>query len=684
MAIRSRATTTVFVCVVVASASLVPSRIASAQNDRANIAGLWRAESGPEGRSWTAVLRVDGSRLLGVVSSCTSYPDDVEILEGRVDGSTLSFKCKSPDGARTLTFTGQLNGNRIAFKWIKAGSGSVPYDDAFFGAGAPLEFSATRSINLANPAGPANRPRKAPAVTFEQILHAADTPQDWLTYSGNLLGHRYSPLTAINSDNVSGLKLAWLSQTTTTSGQRATPLVVDGVIYTTRNTNDVVALDAETGRVLWVHPYTPGAGARATGGGGRPNRGLAITDRTLYIGTLDAHLIAIDALTGKPRWDTTVADFKDPSCQAPGRDRSCYVITLAPLIVKDKVLVGLGGGDSEAGTGIRGAILAFDAATGKEVWRFHTIPAPGERGNETWLGDSWRTGGAGVWNTGSYDPDLNLTYWGTGNPSPPGAFGAPVSAVRRGDNLYSASVVALDADTGILKWHYQFTPHDDQDWDAAQVPVLADVQWKGRLRKVMLFANKNGLVYVLDRATGEFLLGQPFVDVNWMSGFDGKNRPIRVNGESLRVSPASATNWFPASHSPRTKLFYIPAWNRSRERGGFMARGPSYGAISAFNPETGQTAWQFKLNDAMFSGGVLTTGSDLLFTGTSGDFFSDSAEARAAQGGFYALDARTGTVLWRFDLPGPIQSPAITYVAGGKQYVAVSTNDTLFAFALKH
>jgi alcohol dehydrogenase (cytochrome c) len=288
-----------------------------------------------------------------------------------------------------------------------------------------------------------------------------------------------------------------------------------------------------------------------------------------------------------------------------------------------------------------------------------------------------------VWNTGSYDPDLNLTYWGTGNPSPSGAFGPPLASTRLGDNLYSASVVALDADTGTLKWHYQFTPHDDMDWDAAQVPVLADIQWQGRPRKVMLFANKNGLVYVLDRASGKFLSGTPFVEVDWMSGFDGKGRPIRVNTESARVSPAAATNWFPASHSPRTGLFYIPAWNRSRERGGFTVRGPSHGAIVAFNPQTGKNTWEFTLNDAMFTGGTLTTGSDLLFTGTSADFFSELADARRLDGLFFALDARTGAVLWKFGLPGPIQSPAITYQVRGKQYVAVSTNDTLFAFALR-
>ena len=262
-----------------------------------------------------------------------------------------------------------------------------------------------------------------------------------------------------------------------------------------------------TGRPFWTLEYKPQIAARPCCG--RVNRGLAILGDTLYMGTIDAHLVAIDAKTGKIVWDVAAAKLGEKVTEK-------YAITHAPVVVKDKVIVGMAGGD----LGIRGFIAAFDAKDGKEIWRFYTIPGPGEPGNETWSGDSWETGGAGVWNSGAYDPETNLVYFGTGNPAPDWD-----GRTRLGDNLYSDSVVALDADTGKLKWHYQFTPHDELDYDSTQVPVLADIQWQGRPRKVMLWANRNGLMYVLDRMTGEFLLGKPYVKVNWMDGFDAKGRP---------------------------------------------------------------------------------------------------------------------------------------------------------------
>ncbi len=289
-------------------------------------------------------------------------------------------------------------------------------------------------------------------------------------------------------------------------------------------------------------------------------------------------------------------------------------MTLAPLIVKDKVIVGVGGGEGRT----RGFVAAFDASSGKEAWRFNTVPGPGEPGNNTWAGDSWKTGGAPVWTTGAFDASLNVTYWGTGNPYPPYD-----GSTRAGDNLYSNSVVALDADTGTLKWHYQFTPHDVQDWDAAQTPILADLPWQGRLRKVMLWANRNGLLYVLDRTTGEFLLGKPFVEVNWMTGFDGTGRPIRVAGQigsrETPVQPGNATNWNPQSYSPSTGLFYVTGWER--RVGGEFVRGKSYSAVRAIDPSTGDKKWEFRVDDAMLQAGMLTTASDLLFTGTGGDLF---------------------------------------------------------------
>jgi alcohol dehydrogenase (cytochrome c) len=519
---------------------------------------------------------------------------------------------------------------------------------------------------------PAVRP-----VTFERILSADREPQNWLTYSGTVLGQRHSTLTQITQANVKALELAWIWQGRQSAWRRAgpdpgsaeqkfeaTPLVVDGALYTVQAPNDVIALDATTGRIRWTYRHVITLGARDFCCG-RVNRGLAILGDTLFIGTLDAHLLAIKASTGQVIWNTTVASLADPAC----KDSYCYSITHAPLVVKDKVIVGTAGGDGP----IRGFIAAFDTATGKEAWRFHTIPAPGEPGNATWSGDSWKTGGAGVWTTGGYDRDLNLTYWGTGNPFPM----SPGTA-RLGDNLYSNSVVALDADTGKLNWHYQFTPHDDQDWDAGQTPVLADMEWQGRLRKVMLWANKNGLLYVLDRTTGEFLMGRPFVEVNWTDGFYVNGRPRRVPPkEGDPIKPFGGTNWYPPSYSPRTGLFYVPS-----------RLDIDSGAVQAFDPKTGERKWAFELTRTIHAAGVLSTASDLVFSGT---FRLESPGApqispnpeRLADGDFFALNARTGQLLWNTSLGGDIRSGPMSYSVNGTQYVAVAAGNSLFAFALR-
>ena len=399
---------------------------------------------------------------------------------------------------------------------------------------------AAAAVQVRTPAPPAGAP-----VSFERILRADDEPNNWLTYSGSMMSQRYSRLAQIAPDNVGHLELRWVLQVQSLEKFEATALVVDGVMYTVQAPNDLIALDAATGRVFWVYPYTPSPQARLCCG--RVNRGVAILGNTLFMGTIDGHLLAIDAKTGGLIWNVAVGG---------ARPEAGYGFTLAPLIVKDKVIVGSAGGEF----GIRGFLAALDVRTGKEVWRFDTIPGPGERGHETWAGDSWKQGGGPVWVTGSYDRDLNLTYWGIGNPGPDWN-----GDRRSGDNLYSESVVALDADSGALKWHFQFTPHDEFDFDSVQVPVLADMPWQDRNRKVMLWANRNGFMYVLDRTTGQFLLGKPFVKVSWTSGLDEQGRPMKA------VSPASegtliypgnqgGTNWYSPSYSPRTGLFYIPSW----------------------------------------------------------------------------------------------------------------------------
>ena len=521
-------------------------------------------------------------------------------------------------------------------------------------------------------------------VTFDRLLNASKEPQNWLTYSGTMMSQRYSALDQITPQNVKNLELKWVFQARSLEKFEATPLVVDGVMYTVQAPNDIVALDPVTGRVFWTYTYAPSPAARPCCG--RVNRGVAIAGDTLFMGTLDAHVIAIDAKTGHLLWNTTVA-----------RPEAGYAMTHAPLVIKDKVIMGVAGAEF----GIRGFIAAFDIKTGKELWRFYTIPGPGDPGSETWGGDSWKNGGGSVWLTGSYDPALNLTYWGIGNPGPDYN-----GDERPGDNLYTSSVVALDPDTGKIKWHYQFSPHNEFDFDAVQVPVLADINWQGRARNVMLWANRNGFFYVLDRATGQFLLGKPFVEVNWAKGFDEKGRPMPVPGkvptpEGTVIFPGNSggTNWYSPSFSPRTGLFYIPTWvnysstyikgKAEYEEGKRFAGIPprsligglqgarinnrkedeGYGAIRAIDPMTGDRKWEFRMNDVT-DAGVLTTASDLLFSG-------------GREGYFYALNARDGELLWKANLGGDVAAGPMSYSVGGKQYIAISAGSGLFVYGLR-
>lgn len=528
----------------------------------------------------------------------------------------------------------------------------------------------------------------AQSVTSDRILKAAAEPQNWLTYNGSYTSQRHSPLTQITQANVSNLESKWVVQNNVFGAWQSNPIVVDGIMYVTQRPNDVMAIDAVTGRVFWLYRYNPSPEAKVCCGAN--NRGVAILGDTLFMGTLDAHLVAIDAKNGKPLWNIAVADVK-----------SAYSITLAPLIIKDKVIVGVGGGEY----GIRGFIAAYDPKTGKELWRFYTIPGPGEPGSETWAGDSGAHGGASVWVTGSYDPDLNLTYWGIGNPGPDWN-----PDQRKGDNLYSDSVVALDPDTGQLKWHFQFTPNDGYDYDSVQVPILADITWKGAPTKVMMWANRNGYFYVLNRATGKFLQGTPFVKVNWSSGLDANGRPIPTpQPEGMPTWPGNqgATNWYPPGYSPRTGLFYVSAWvdyatiYRKQQAtykpgeiflgGGFTVNAPvsgaptvgigrrtpinnwtdavGHGAVLALDPQTGKARWKFDQFDVS-DGGMLTTATDLLFTG-------------GREGHFMALDARDGKLLWKASLGGQIVMAPVTFQVGGKQYVSVISGHTLVTFGLR-
>ncbi len=528
-------------------------------------------------------------------------------------------------------------------------------------------------------------------VTFERILNANKEPQNWLTYGGTYQSLHYSLLNKITPENAKNLELKWVFQARWLDPYETTPLVVDGVLYTMQG-DDVVALDATNGRLFWIYKYTPVPEARLCCG--RISRGLAILGDTLYMAAVDAHLIAIDAKNGHPLWDTTVA-----------KTTSGYTMTDAPLVIKNKVIVGVAGGEY----GIRGFIVAYDAHTGKEAWRFYTTAGPGDPGADSWGSDSWKRGGGSVWTTGSYDPETNLTYWGVGNAGPDYN-----GDVRPGDNLYTSTMVALDADTGKLKWHYQANPHNEFDWDAVQVPLLANITWRGKPRKVILWANRNGFFYVLDRTTGEFLLGKAFVKQNWNMGFDKNGRPImapnaKSSTEGTLIFPDNqgGTNWFNPSFSPRTGLFYLNARENYstqffkgpgdyEEGSRYDGRGhhpfgdlpvvgadeEKYTALRALDPQTGERKWEFKLNTgaslhtfegwqtAFGAAGVLTTASDVLFTG-------------GREGTFVALDARNGSLLWKVILGGPMIMNPITYSVDGKQYIAINAGTSLFVFGLR-
>jgi len=509
----------------------------------------------------------------------------------------------------------------------------------------------------------------AAQVPYERI--AAAESATWLTYSGNYAGHRYSALAQIHRGNVARLKPAWMYQTNDLNQFEVTPLVADGVMYISEPPSHAAALDLRTGRPLWMFRRAVPSDVHTCCG--QVNRGVAILGETVFLGTLDAHLLALDAKTGHLLWDTVVADYK-----------AGYSITAAPLALSDKVIVGVSGGEY----GIRGFLDAYNPKTGERLWRFWTVPGPGEPGHETWAGDSWKTGSAATWLTGSYDPAANLLYWGTGNPGPD-YDGGP----REGDNLYAASLVALDADTGKPRWHFQFTPHDTHDWDANHVPVLLDGPFQGAARKLVVVPNRNGFYYVLDRRTGEFLLGRQYGKQNWADGLDAHGRPIVIAGTEPRpegslVYPGvhGATNWNSPSYNAETGLLYVAV----REEGTIFYRATAEykagayfsaggmrgipgveptGSIQALDPFTGERRWQFALKGPPWAG-VLSTAGGLVFGGTP-------------EGNVFALDAASGRPLWTFQAGAPVYANPISYQFEGRQYVAITSGHTLLTFAVE-
>jgi alcohol dehydrogenase (cytochrome c) len=511
----------------------------------------------------------------------------------------------------------------------------------------------------------------APNVTYQDLLAGLKDPSRWLTYSGDYSGQRHSPLKQITPDNVHRLAAQWTYQTGTTArgrGFESTTLVIDGVLYVTGPNNFAWALDARTGRPFWQ--YRRDLPNNLTYGASAPvNRGFGVLGDKLFMVTLDAHLLALDIKTGNVVWDVVLGDYKIG-----------YAATMAPLVIKDKVIVGISGSDYPT----RGFLDAYDPKNGTRIWRLYTVPGAGEPGSETWPSsiEVLARGGGGTWVTGSYDPELNTLYWGTGNPNPD-YYGED----RKGDNLYTASLLAVDGDTGALKWYFQFTPHDTHDWDSNHVPVLADLTIGGQRRKVVLVANRNGFFYALDRVTGKVLFGKPFTDTTWARELGPDGHPIVLNDGSKGCIPDQwgGTNFMPPSFDPALRLFFVTARETCAtyvpekqtivpgrsSTSGVVRRDAdkAYGALRAIDATTGERRWEFRYPTPTFAG-VLSTASGVVFAGDN-------------EGNFMAFDSRSGKNLWHYPTGSSIWGGApMTYLLDGRQHVVIPSGSTLTAFAL--
>ena len=514
-------------------------------------------------------------------------------------------------------------------------------------------------------------------VSFERLVNAAGEPQNWFTYSGNYRSERFSSLSQINKDNVADLKVIWAYQMQPQPIGGAglvetTPVVVDGVMYITEPPSTVTALDARTGKSLWS--WSPELSDETKHiGFPQVNRGVAVLDDAVYVGTLDAHLVALDAATGAVRWDAAVAD-----------NNIGFALTLAPLALDGKIIVGVSGAEA----GVRGFIDAYDSATGERLWRKYTIPAPGEPGSDTWQGDDWQTGGGSTWLTGSYDPELDLLYWTVGNPAPDWN-----GDLRPGDNLYSCSLLALDPASGEIEWYFQFTPHDTHDWDANQIPILLDAEFNGEDRKIVALANRNAFFYLLDRETGEFLHGNEYSKQTWAAGLDEVGRPIVLpgteptyDGNLIWPSLQGATNWFSPSYNPQTEQFFVAtrlmgavyykADVEYEEGEPFLGGGEqalrgddAAGAIRALDVLTGRQQWEFMLHSPPWAG-VMATAGGLVFGGSD-------------EGNIFALDAASGKPLWDFQSGGAVRTNPMSFAVDGKQRVVSTSGGTMFVFGLE-
>ncbi|MBA4193975.1 MAG: PQQ-dependent dehydrogenase, methanol/ethanol family [Comamonadaceae bacterium] len=503
------------------------------------------------------------------------------------------------------------------------------------------------------------------AQTLDELKADHATSKDVLTYGMGYNNQRYSALKQINAGNAAKLRPVWAYSLNNPQSQESQPIVHNGVMYVTTH-NTTVALNPLTGKQIWKQEIELPQDVFKMACCGILNRGAAIYDGKLFRSTLDAHVIALDAKTGKQLWKSKAADYQNGQA-----------MTSAPLIANGVVMTGIAGGEY----GTRGFIDGWDPATGKQLWRFYTTAAPDQKGGDTWPGDTYQKGGAPTWLTGAYDPELDLVYWGTGNGGPwnPNA--------RKGDNLYIASVVAIRPKTGELVWHYQFSPNDPYDYDATEVGMLVDMKIAGKQRKVLAQANRNGFFYVLDRASGELLAANPYVKVNWAERIDLKTgRPVLSEadrkaraGEDVEIFPSvlGGKNWTPMSWNPATGLAYANTLNISwpyqlakpeykkgewylgvNFRGVNMPKNEPHGYLSAIDPMTGKSKWQMAWPGQPSMAGTLSTAGNLVFTG-------------AATGEFMAVDARNGKKLYEFQTGSGIIGLPVTFEVNGKQYVSI-------------
>ncbi len=504
-------------------------------------------------------------------------------------------------------------------------------------------------------------------VTSDRLVNAVKEPQNWMTYSGDYSGKRFSALDQINTKNAHEMVAKWVYQTGATGKWEATPLVVDGILYATAQDDRAFALDARTGRPIWMYQRQLPGDIRPCCG--RVNRGMAILGDKVFFATLDAHVIALDTKTGAVRWDATAADY-----------RTGHSFTAAPLVVKNLVIVGVSGGEY----GIRGFIDAYDADSGQRKWRFYTVPGPGEPGHDSWQADSWKVGGAPAWSTGTYDPATNQIFWPTGNPSPSNR-----GQGRAGDNLYSNSLLALNPDTGKLNWYFQFTKHDEHDWDATQIPIMIDSGDKHLIAQ----ANRNGFFYVLDRTNGKLISATAYGKQSWSDTKDSEGRPLAKKGaaptlEGHTVCPGAlgTTNYMPPTYDPQTRLFYVTARDQcdifstapQPYEAGHAFYGSAYfpseearpylGFLKAIDPATGETKLKFQHTSPTWSG-VLSTAGGLVFSGD-------------AEGNFIAFDSATLKPLWHFQMGGAVYAAPMAFAVDGKEFIAIAAGSALYTFGL--